>query len=86
MDHGVSPRIVKGLFMFRVAQRVASAMSVRPARRRAPMARLRSAAAVVELHVLIGADHGYPVERDDYRDHDGAGVGGQSRVDCERCA
>ena len=40
-DHGVRPRIWKGRCMLRVAQRVASVMSRRPARCRAPMARLR---------------------------------------------
>lgn len=41
VDHGVIPRMVKGRSVLRVAQRVASAMSLRPARRRAPIARLR---------------------------------------------
>ncbi len=36
--------MVNGLFMLRAAHRVASVMSVRPARRRALMARLRSEA------------------------------------------
>ena len=40
-DHGSSPRIWNGRCMARVAQRVASVMSRRPARCRAPMARLR---------------------------------------------
>jgi hypothetical protein len=43
-DHYVSPRMVKGLSMERAAHRVASVTSVRPARRSAPMARLRGAA------------------------------------------
>ena len=43
-DHGISLRVVKGRFMARVAQRVASEMSCRPVSRRAPMARLRRAA------------------------------------------
>src|SRR6266702_2300277 len=47
VDHVVSPRMVNGLCMLRVAQRVASAISVRPVRRRAPMARLRSAAMIL---------------------------------------
>ncbi len=42
--HPVSPRMVNGLVMSRLAQRVASVMLVRPARRRALMARLRSEA------------------------------------------
>jgi len=36
--------MVNGLLMLRQAQRVASVMSVRPARRSAPMARLRGQA------------------------------------------
>ncbi|WP_370461895.1 transposase, partial [Micromonospora sp. ALFpr18c] len=43
-DHDVRPRMVNGLVMLRAAQRVASVMSGRPARRRALMARLRSEA------------------------------------------
>jgi hypothetical protein len=43
-DHYVSPRMVKGRSMERAAHRVASVTSVRPARRSALMARLRSAA------------------------------------------
>ncbi len=42
--HPVRPRMVNGLVMLRLAQRVASVMSVRPARRRALIARLRSEA------------------------------------------
>ncbi|WP_430791273.1 Eco29kI family restriction endonuclease, partial [Actinoplanes sp. G11-F43] len=42
--HPVRPRMVNGLVISRLAQRVASVMSVRPARRRALMARLRSEA------------------------------------------
>ncbi len=38
-DHDVSPRMVKGRSMRRLAQRVASLVSCRPARWRAPMAR-----------------------------------------------
>ncbi len=44
VDHGVSRRMVKGRSVLRVAQRVASAMSLRPARRIAPTARLRRVA------------------------------------------
>ena len=43
-DHEVSPRIVKGRSMYRLAQRVAWVVSWRPARRRAPIARFLSAA------------------------------------------
>jgi hypothetical protein len=43
-DHDVSPRMVNGRSMERAAQRVASVMSVRPAIRSAPIARLRRAA------------------------------------------
>ena len=43
-DHYASRRMVKGLSMERAAHRVASVTSVRPARRSAPMARLRRAA------------------------------------------
>ncbi len=43
-DHDVSPRMVKGRSMERLAQRVASVVSCRPARWRAPMARFLSAA------------------------------------------
>ena len=39
--------MVKGRSMLRVAQRVASAVSVRPASRRAPIARLRSVAMIL---------------------------------------
>ena len=46
-DHDVSPRMVKGLSMERPAHRVASVMSGRPARRRAPIARLRRAAMIL---------------------------------------
>ena len=46
-DHDVSPRIVKGRSMERPAHRVASVTSVRPARRRAPMARLRRPAMIL---------------------------------------
>jgi hypothetical protein len=46
-DHDVSPRIVKGRSMERPAHRVASVMSGRPARRRAPIARLRRAAMIL---------------------------------------
>jgi len=38
-DHDVSPRMVKGRSMLRLAQRVASVVSCRPARCRAPTAR-----------------------------------------------
>ena len=43
-DHDVSPRMVKGRSMERPAHRVASVTSMRPARRSAPIARLRRAA------------------------------------------
>jgi hypothetical protein len=43
-DHDVSPRIWRGRLMERAAHLVASVMSVRPAMRRAPTARLRRAA------------------------------------------
>src|ERR1039458_9499659 len=43
-DHDVSPRMVNGRSMERPAHRVASVTSVRPARRCAPIARLRRAA------------------------------------------
>ena len=44
----VSPRrTVDGRFMDRLAHRVASVTSVRPARRKAPMARLRMAAMIL---------------------------------------
>ncbi len=43
-DHDVSPRMVNGRSMERPAHRVASVTSVRPARRSAPIARLRRAA------------------------------------------
>jgi len=39
--------MVKGRFMWRAAHRVASVISVRPASRRAPMARLRSVAMIL---------------------------------------
>jgi len=49
--------MANGLFMLRQAQRVASVMSVRPARRSAPMARLRSDAMTREpLLVRIRRD------------------------------
>jgi tetratricopeptide (TPR) repeat protein len=46
-DHDVSPRIVKGRSMERPAHRVASVTSVRPAMRKAPMARLRRPAMIL---------------------------------------
>ena len=46
-DHDVSPRMVNGRSMERPAQRVASVTSVRPAMRRAPMARLRRPAMIL---------------------------------------
>jgi hypothetical protein len=42
--HSVRPRMVNGLVMLRLAQRVASVMSIRPARRSALIARFRSEA------------------------------------------
>ena len=46
-DHDVSPRMVNGRSMERPAHRVASVTSVRPARRSAPIARLRRAAMIL---------------------------------------
>ena len=46
-DHDVSPRMVNGRSMERPAHRVASVMSMRPARRSAPIARLRRAAMIL---------------------------------------
>ncbi len=46
-DHDVSPRMVNGRSMERPAHRVASVMSSRPARRSAPIARLRRAAMIL---------------------------------------
>jgi hypothetical protein len=46
-DHDVSPRIVKGRSMERPAHWVASVTSVRPAMRKAPMARLRRPAMIL---------------------------------------
>jgi hypothetical protein len=46
-DHYVRPRMVNGRSMDRLAHRVASVMSVHPARRKAPMARLRMAAMIL---------------------------------------
>src|ERR1039457_2667725 len=43
-DHDVSPRMVNGRSIERPAHRVASVMSMRPAMRSAPIARLRRAA------------------------------------------
>ncbi len=44
LEHGLSPRMAKGRCMRRLAQRVASVVSCRPARWRAPMARFRRVA------------------------------------------
>jgi len=46
-DHDVSPRMVNGRSMERPAHRVASVTSMRPARRSAPIARLRRAAMIL---------------------------------------